>query len=63
MFATKKEKTLGCKYCGFQFSNLDVDKTCSNCFACTGCEIYICPSCKNEVVVKPVKKMNQSGDK
>lgn len=61
MFATKKEKYYNCKSCGFRFSNLEIDKICSNCFACTGCEIYICPSCKSEIVVKPIKPMNKKG--
>lgn len=57
----KKEKFYTCNECGFEFSNLDVPRSCSNCFACTGCEIYICPSCREEVVIKPIKKMGQSG--
>lgn len=56
MFAPKKEKVYTCINCNFQFSNLDVPRACSNCFACTGCEIYICPQCSEEVVIKPVKK-------
>ncbi len=57
MFTQKKEKFYRCKTCGFEFSNLDVERVCSNCFACTGCEVYTCPSCGSEVVVKPMKKM------
>ena len=53
----KKEKFYNCFDCGFEFSNLDVPRTCSNCFACTGCEIYICPSCGEEVVIKPIEPM------
>jgi predicted Zn-ribbon and HTH transcriptional regulator len=60
MLGQKKEKIYACKACGFQFSNLDVPRSCSNCFACTGCEIYMCPSCKAEVVIKPVKQMGSS---
>lgn len=56
MFAQKKEKKYKCPGCNFQFSNLDVIRSCCNCFACTGCEIYICPSCNNEVIIKPMKK-------
>ncbi len=52
----KNEKIYKCDSCGFKFSNLDVRRTCSNCFACTGCEIYICPECNAEVVIKPIKK-------
>ncbi|MBK6282212.1 MAG: hypothetical protein IPF54_05680 [Draconibacterium sp.] len=60
MISSKKEKIYICTSCGFQFSNLDVDRTCSNCFACTGCEIYNCPSCDAEVVIKPIKQMKRS---
>ena len=55
MISSKEAKFYTCNTCNFQFSNLDVDRTCSNCFACTGCEIYFCPSCSSEVVIKPVK--------
>lgn len=49
-----------CQKCGFRFSNFDLPRTCSNCFACTGCEIYICPECENEVVIKPIKQMKRT---
>ncbi|NCB07929.1 MAG: hypothetical protein EOM73_07200 [Bacteroidia bacterium] len=62
MIQTKKEKFCTCPECGFVFSNLDVPRSCSNCFACSGCEIYICPSCRCEVVVKPVKSMKRSDE-
>lgn len=61
MISGKKEKLYNCKACNFQFSNLDVRRVCSNCFACTGCEIYNCPSCGDEVVIKPMKPMKKSG--
>ncbi|MFW6290597.1 MAG: hypothetical protein ACOC0R_06480 [Mariniphaga sp.] len=51
----KKEKHYTCPACGYGFSNLDTDRVCSNCFACTGCEIYYCPSCREEVVVRAKK--------
>ncbi len=58
----KKEKIYECQECNFRFSNEDVPRTCSNCFACTGCEIYICPSCGSEVVIKPMKPMKRLGN-
>lgn len=61
MIAGKKEKFFNCSECGLEFSNLAVDRTCSNCFACTGCEIYLCPKCGTEVVIKPIKPMNKPG--
>lgn len=54
----KKEKFYQCKSCGFAFSSLDAQRACSNCFACTGCEIYICPKCGDEVEIKPMQKMS-----
>ncbi len=59
MIARKKEKFYSCGTCGFQFTNLEVDRTCSNCFSCTGCEIYLCPGCTSEVVIKPVKPLKK----
>ncbi len=53
----KKEKKFTCPSCGYIFSNLDTDRICSNCFACTGCEIYNCPTCGEEVIIKPKKPM------
>lgn len=61
MISGRKEKFYTCSECGFQFSNLDVPRNCSNCFSCTGCEIYLCPSCQAEVVVRPMKKMKHAG--
>ncbi len=57
MLGKKVAKKYQCTACGFCFTNLQVPRNCSNCFACTGCEIYICPGCKAEVVVKPIKKL------
>lgn len=59
MLGQEKEKNYSCKSCGFQFTNLYVSRICSNCFACTGCEIYVCLSCKNEVVIKPMKTIEK----
>ena len=59
MITKRKELFYTCEKCGFGFSNLDLPRTCSNCFACTGCEIYICPSCNNEVIIKPIRPMKQ----
>jgi RNA polymerase subunit RPABC4/transcription elongation factor Spt4 len=62
MLGAKKEKIYFCPACGFRFSNLNVPRTCSNCFACTGCEIYICPACGSEVVIKPIKPMKKQSE-
>ena len=57
MITGRKKKIYTCNSCSYQFSNLDLPRSCSNCFACTGCEIYICPQCENEVVITPMKPM------
>ncbi len=59
MLGKKTEKYYRCKGCGFEFSNLDASRLCSNCFACSGCEIYRCPACGAEVEVRPVKQMTR----
>lgn len=62
MFSFRKlKKFYRCGACGFEFANLDTQRVCSNCFACSACEIYTCPACDSEVVVKPVKKMKRGG--
>ena len=48
-----------CNFCGIKFSRDEAIKVCSNCFACTGCEIFICPGCGEEVVIKAIKKPNR----
>jgi len=60
MIKGKQKKNYTCNTCGFQFSNFDVQRACSNCFACTGCEIYICPSCQKEVVIIPMTPMKRT---
>ena len=54
-----KEEIVHCTHCGFEAQKGDLDRSCSNCFACTGCEIYICPECRNEIVVTPMKPMGK----
>ena len=56
-----KEEIVSCSNCGFQARKGDLDRSCSNCFACTGCEIYICPKCGKEIVVEPIKPMKLTG--
>lgn len=46
-----------CHECGTSFERDFSYRSCSNCFACTGCEIYTCPGCGIEIVVK--KKMTE----
>ncbi len=50
---------LTCPSCG-QVFDLDVlERYCSNCFACTGCERYVCPNCESAIVVKALRKMGE----
>ena len=48
-------KIYNCPFCKTEFEKRDAEKICSNCFACTGCEIFYCPYCGKEVVFKPIK--------
>jgi hypothetical protein len=55
-----------CGSCGYSFEREKENKHCSNCFACTGCEIYYCPKCNNEIVITPVRELKRKtggGDK
>ena len=45
-----------CEHCGCVYDKDDLKRSCSNCFACLSCEIYICPNCGQEIVVKPMTK-------
>lgn len=54
----KKGKDYTCPLCGTTFNSLNEQKVCSNCFACTGCEIFICPGCGEEAVIKDLKRPN-----
>jgi hypothetical protein len=49
-----------CDACSYRFERGGTNKHCSNCFDCTGCEIYYCPSCEEEIVVTPVKRIRNS---
>ncbi len=46
-------KIILCHNCGTSIERDLFYRSCSNCFACTGCEIYICPECATEIIVKP----------
>lgn len=50
------QTAISCPRCGFSFHRGEVVKECSNCFACSGCEIYICPECEEEIIVKPMRE-------
>jgi len=49
-----------CSHCGKSWDKKLLSKSCSNCFACTGCETYLCPECRYEIVVIPIKPMKRT---
>ena len=49
-----------CGECNLKFDRSSEFKHCSNCFACTACEIYYCPGCDNEIVITPVNSENKN---
>ena len=46
-----------CGACKFKFERSKEYTSCSNCFVCTGCEIYYCPHCDKEIIITPVRDM------
>ncbi len=58
----KEDKNINnviCPKCKTEYSTQDLKRNCSNCFACTGCEVYICYKCRGRIVVKPPKEMKR----
>lgn len=53
----KVEEKITCEQCGSSFHKEELTIICSNCFACTGCERYLCPVCDVAIVIAPVKPM------
>lgn len=56
MLGKSKQQIYRCPHCQTDFKKGDAERLCSNCFACSGCEIYCCPNCSEEVVIKPKKQ-------
>jgi hypothetical protein len=52
-----------CDKCTYRFERGGMNKHCSNCFACTGCEIYYCPSCDEEIIITPVRTIRNAAKK
>jgi hypothetical protein len=48
-----------CVKCSFKFDRRKENKHCSNCIVCTGCEIYYCPQCDEEIIITPIKPIYQ----
>jgi len=55
----EKSTEITCTHCGKIWNKTDLPKSCCNCFGCTGCEAYICPECRYEIVVVPPKPMKK----
>lgn len=49
-----------CKECGEKFKKDDLQRSCSNCYVCSNCEIYICPECRSEIVIKEAHKKKKN---
>jgi len=44
-----------CGTCSLKFERSKELKHCSNCIVCTGCEVYYCPKCDNEIIITPIR--------
>jgi hypothetical protein len=56
-FGDDKKPIANCLNCSNSFLIENLQQTCGNCFACSGCKIYLCPVCKSEIVVTPINPM------
>jgi hypothetical protein len=52
-----EKENIICGECYLKFERDKEFKHCSNCFVCTGCEIYYCPGCDNEIIITPVRSI------
>jgi hypothetical protein len=62
MESVNEKGYITCSSCSMKFERDKEFRHCSNCFACTGCEIYYCPGCDNEIVITPVKSISRRPD-
>jgi hypothetical protein len=51
-----------CGSCNFKFERTGEYRHCSNCIVCTGCEVYYCPHCDDEITVTPIKPIYSGRD-
>lgn len=58
----EEDNIVSCKHCEKRWNKKQLDRSCSNCFACTGCEAYICPECRYEIVITPPRPMKREKD-
>jgi hypothetical protein len=52
----KEPEDVKCENCKQAFEKENLERTCVNCFVCSGCEVYICPECGESIEVIPIKK-------
>jgi len=45
---------IDCDHCYGTLKKDSLRRSCANCFLCTGCEIYICSKCGEEIIVEPM---------
>ncbi len=55
-YALMDSQTVTCPSCKNSFSKKNLKRNCSNCFACTGCEVYICYHCGERIVIVPPRE-------
>jgi hypothetical protein len=51
-----------CMGCMQMWAKTELQRHCSNCFGCTGCEVYVCPGCGKLIVVVPIRPTKQGRD-
>lgn len=59
----EEKRLVTCLHCGKSWDKAFLARSCSNCFACTGCEAYLCPECRYEIVVTPPKPIKRAKPK
>ena len=61
-----KNEYIQCPQCKSEFNKTDLKRNCCNCFACTGCEVYICYQCGERIELKaprPYKSPSSKSEK
>lgn len=54
-----QNQKITCPHCGRKINSDDAQRLCSNCFACTGCERYLCYFCDNTIIISDVRKIGE----
>ncbi|MFZ5942130.1 MAG: hypothetical protein ACOYXB_16305 [Bacteroidota bacterium] len=47
-----EDKQVECPVCRSVWNTADLEKSCGNCFACTGCEMWVCAGCSNQIIIR-----------